>query len=93
MRHLNNIVIPRIAAYWKKVADALEFEVSKIKIIEKKYKSDPEECCDELLREWLSSGLGLHPKSWSTLINALKEIKQLTAVTETIEMNIKIITS
>jgi len=93
MRHLNNIVIPRIAAYWKKVADTLEFEVWKIKNIEKKYKSDPEECCDELLREWLSSGLGLHPKTRSILINALKEVKQLTAVTETIEMNIKTITS
>jgi len=93
MRHLNNIVIPRIAVYWKKVADALEFEVWRIKIIEKKYKSDPEECCDELLREWLSSGLGLHPKTWYILINALKEVKQLTAVTKNIEMNIKAITS
>lgn len=88
MRHLNNMVIPKIAAYWKKVADALEFEVWKIKNIEKKYRNDPEECCDELLREWLSSGLGLHPKTWSTLINALKEVKQLTAVTETIETHI-----
>ena len=85
MRHLNNMVIPKIAAYWKKVADALEFEVWKIKSIEKKYRNDPEECCDELLREWLSSGLGLQPKTWSTLINALKEVKQLAAITETIE--------
>ena len=51
MRHLNNMAIPKIAAaYWKKVADALEFEVWKIKKINKEYKND----CDELLREWLS---------------------------------------
>ena len=85
MRHLNNIVIPKIAAYWKKVADALEFEVWKIINIDKKHKSDPEECCDELLRQWLSCGLGLNPKTWSTLINALKEVKQLTAITEAIK--------
>ena len=89
MRHLNKMVVQRIAAYWKKVADELEFEVWKIKTIEKKYRGDPEDCCDELLREWLSSGLGLHPKTWSTLINALKEVKQLTAITETIETNLK----
>ena len=91
MRHLNNMVIPRIAAYWKKVADALEFEVWKIKSIEKKYRSDPEECCDELLREWLSSGIGLQPKIWSTLIDALKEVKQLAAITEIIETSLKAI--
>ena len=89
MKHLNNTVIPRIAAYWKKVADALEFEVWKILTIEKKYRGDPEECCDELLRIWLSSGLGLHPKTWSTLINALKYVKQLTAITENIETNLR----
>ena len=89
MRHLNNMVIPKIAAYWKKVADALEFEVWKIKSIEKKYRNDPEECCDELLREWLSSGLGLQPKTWSTLINALKEVKQLAAITKTIETDMQ----
>ena len=89
MRHLNNLVIPKIAAYWKKVADALEFEVWKIKTIEKKYRNDPEDCCDELLREWLSSGLGLQPKTWSTLINALKEVKQLTAITQAIETDIQ----
>ena len=86
-----HMVIPKIAAYWKKVADALEFEVWKIKTIEKKYRNDPEECCDELLREWLSSGLGLQPKTWSTLINALKEVTQLAAITKTIETDISTI--
>lgn len=89
MKHLNNVVIPRIAAHWKKVADELEFEVWKIQTIEKKCLKDPEDCCDELLREWLSSGLGLQPKTWSTLINALKEVHQLTAITETIESYIQ----
>ena len=89
MRHLNNM---KIASYWKKVADVLEFEVWKIKNIEKKYRNDPEECCDELLREGLSSGFGLQPKMWSTLINALKEVKQLAAITETIEKHIQTIT-
>ena len=91
MKHLNEYVIPKIAVYWKRVADSLEFDIHTIKIIEKKFQNDPMESCEEMMREWLSTDIGLKPKVWSTLIAALKGIKQLTATIEEIEQDIKCI--
>ena len=50
------------------------------------------ESCDEMMRDWLSTGVGLKPKVWSTLIAALKDVKQLTAIVEEIEQDIIIST-
>ena len=89
MKHLNKYVIPKIATEWKKVADSLEFDLHTIRIIEKKFQKDPMESCDEMMRDWLSTDVGLKPKVWSTLIAALKDVKQLTATVEEIEQDIK----
>ena len=91
MKHLNKYVIPKIAADWKKVADSLEFDIHTIRIIEKKCQRDSLESCDEMMRDWLSTDVGIKPKIWSTLIAALKEVKQLTAAVEEIEQEIKYI--
>ena len=91
MKHLNQYVIPKIAADWKKVADSLEFDIHTIRIIERKCQNNPLESCDELMRDWLSSGVGIKPKIWSTLIAALKDLKHLTATVEGIEQDIKCI--
>ena len=91
MKHLNKHVIPKIAADWKQVADSLDFDIHTIRIIEKKFHNDPMQSCDELLRDWLSTDVGVKPKLWSTLIAALKDIRQLTAVAEQIEEDIKTI--
>ena len=53
-------------------------------MIKEKCHNDPERCCVELLEDWLSSDGGISPKLWSRLIEALKGIKSLTAVTEMI---------
>ena len=87
MKHLNKYVIPKIAADWKKVADSLQFNIQTIKIIEKKFK-DPLDACDKMMRDWLSTDVGIKPKIWSTLIRALKDIKQLTPTVEEIEQDI-----
>ena len=89
MKHLNQYVIPKIAAHWKKVADSLEFRIHTIRIIEKKFHQDPLESCDEMMRYWLSTDVGIKPKVWSTLIAAIKDVKQLTAVVEEIEQDVK----
>ena len=85
MKHLNNIVVQKIAANWKNVADSLEFEYWIIKNIEVKYRNYPEECCQELLRDWLSLDHGIGPKTWSTLLKVLKETRGCTAVAELIK--------
>ena len=93
MKHLNQYVIPKIAADWKKVADALEFDIYTIRIIEKKCQKDPLESCDEMMRDWLSTDTGIKPEVWSTLILALKDVRQLTAIVEEIEQDIRHISS
>ena len=91
MKHLNKYVIPKIAADWKKVADSLDFDIHAIRIIEKKFQRDPLESCDEMMRDWLSTDVGKKPKIWSTLIAALKDVRQLIAVVEEIEQDVKCI--
>ena len=84
MRLLHEIVVSRIAADWSIVADYLEYEVEYKQVIKERCQNDPMKCCVELLEDWLSSDRGVSPKSWSRLIEALKEIKSLTAATEMI---------
>ena len=84
MRLLHEVVVPRIAADWSIVADYLNYEVEYKRVIKERCHHDPEKCCAELLEDWLSSDRGVSPKSWSTLIEALRGIKKLTATTEKI---------
>ena len=84
MRLLHEIVVPRIAADWSIVADYLGYEVEYKRLIKENCRDNAQRCCVELLEDWLSSDRGVSPKSWSTLIEALKEIKSITATTEKI---------
>ena len=89
MKCLHQLVIPNVAAEWKIVAYYLEFTLPMIKIIEEKFRNDPVKCCTELFEQWLSGDYGVEPKTWSTLIVALKEIEQLSTVTKEIEQKLK----
>ena len=88
MKQIHQLVIPRVAAEWKTVADYLEFKLPSIKIIEEQYRNNPVKCCTELFRQWLSGDYGVGPRTWSTLIKTLKEIKQLSMVTKQIELKL-----
>ena len=89
MKHLINIVVPRIAAYWNDVAFNLDFGVATVQIISRKFQNDPVSCCKELLEQWVNSSEGSHPKVWSTLLTSLKQIRYLRAATEEIEKELK----
>ena len=84
MRLLHKIVVPRIAADWSIVADYLEYELEYKRLIREKCCDNPERCCVELLEDWLTSNRGVSPKTWSKLIEVLREIKSLKATTEKI---------
>lgn len=84
MKVLHDIVIPRISSSWSIVADYLEYKLEDKKLIKAKFPNDPMKCCVELLEDWLSSNRGVSPKSWSSLIKALKQIKDLAGITEKI---------
>ena len=75
-------VVPKVAYMWAKVAWQLGLDTPQVNIIKKKCHDDPEDCCEEMFSYWLDSGSG---KQWNTLLEALKGVTRLTAVTEEIE--------
>ena len=77
-------MIPRIAPNWSLVADYLEYEVEDKKLIREKCHHDPLKCCVELLENWLSTDKGVSPKSWSTSIEVLRQIKSLASMPQKI---------
>ena len=84
MRLLHELMVPRIAADWSMLADYLEYELEYKRLIRENCRHNPWRCCIELLEDWLTSDRGISPKSWSKLIEVLKEIKSLKATTEKI---------
>ena len=84
MADINNIVIPRIKAEWEDVAFALRYKIATVKAINEKHNGNPKKCCRELFIDWLSTGHGVYPKTWSTLLDKLKEVEELAAATEEI---------
>ena len=84
MKDLIRIVIPRVAAEWITVAHFMDLEVYEIKTIRVKHRDDPDKCCEELFERWLEQNHECD-KSWKVLLDILKQIRRLTAVTEQIE--------
>ena len=78
-------IIPRISADWETVAAYLEYSIADKRLINKTHRGLPRECCTELLEDWVSSDKGVKPKTWKKLIEVLKEISSLVAVTKQIE--------
>jgi len=86
MCDLNRIVVPMIEAYWREVAFALRYKNHTVYSIQTKHSGDQKKCCKHLLEDWLTTNHGQNagPKTWSTLLKALKEIEDLTAAREEI---------
>ena len=89
MKDLHQLVIPSVASKWKMLADYLEFKLPTIRNIEDQYRNNSVECCTELFRQWSSRDCGMRPRTWLTLINTLKEIKQLSTVAKEIEQGLR----
>ena len=89
MKHLINIVVPRIAGYWNDVAFNLDFSISTVQIISQKFPNDSVSCCKEVFKHWLNSGEGIQPKVWSTLLLSLKQLEHLQVATEEIEKELQ----
>ena len=72
-------------AHWEDVAyNSLHYDIPKVEGIEAKHKGVPKKCCQELLKDWLSTDHGVGPKTWETLLKQLKEVPELTASVENI---------
>ena len=85
MKHLDTIVIPRIASNWRKVAYHLDYEINMIQVIEQRNNKDPMLCCEDLMEDWLNTDDGSESKTWDTLLSCLNEIRQLSRSVEKIK--------
>ena len=86
------IVIPKIMNEWEYIAYALRYDLPIIKSIKVKEREDPKRCCQELFKDWLTTNHGREagPKVWSTLLDALKEVDEISAdITEAITAKVK----
>ena len=84
---LNEIVVPKINAYWEDVAYALRYQIATVESIKSKNYQDPQRCCKELFRDWLTTNNGATagPKIWLTLLDKLRNVRELAAAREDIE--------
>ena len=83
MADINKIVIPEIKAEWEDVAYALGYKIVTVQAIKAEHK-ELKKCCRELFIDWLSTNHGVSPKTWSTLLEKLKEVEDLSAATDDI---------
>ena len=88
MWDLIKIVIPKIQSEWEYVAYSMRYDVATVETFKKDYH-DSTACCTELLKDWLSSSRGVTPKTWSKLLERIKDIESLKAASEKIEKQLK----
>ena len=88
MWNVIKIVIPKIQAEWENVAYSMQYDVTTVETFKKDYR-DSDTCCKELLKDWLSSSRGVTPKTWSKLLERIKDIDSLKAASEDIEKRLK----
>ena len=81
MFDLTKIVISKIMNEWEYIAEALQYDLATIKAIKDKQHEDPKKCCREFFRDWLmtNNGAKAGPKVWSTLLDALKQVNEISA--------------
>ena len=88
MWNLIKIVIPKIQAEWEDVAYSMQYDVTTVKTFKKDYR-DSSTCCKALLEDWLSSSHGITPKTWSKLLERIKDVDSLEAASEDIEKGLR----
>ena len=84
MFELNEIVIPKIKAEWKQLANCMRYSTQEIKGF-KKDSQDSGECCENLLDNWISTGHGPKPKTYKTLLKHIKKISNLATASKAVE--------
>ena len=87
MHLLNKIVIPNIMNQWEYIAYALRYDIATVTAIKDQEHGNPRRCCHEFFKDWLTTnhGASAAPKVWSTLIDALNEVDEISSdITEDI---------
>jgi len=71
--------------HWKDVAYALWYKIAAVDKIEAN-SQDPKKQCQDFFQDWLQTNNGgqAGPKTWETLLNAIKKLEELTRAREKI---------
>ena len=83
MWELTEIVVPNIMAKWERLAYCMRYKRREVEAF-KKDSQNLEECCMKLFGDWLETSHGPTPKTYQTLLNHIKQIKDLAAASEEI---------
>ena len=92
MFDLSKVVIPKIMKEWEYVAEAFRYDLATIKAIKDRGGGEAKLCCREFFKDWLKTDHGnrVGPKAWSTLLDVLNEVDEITAeITEDITSKVK----
>ena len=75
-------VIKRVAPFWQRLGDQLDFDEngSKLATINADHTTS-EACCRAMFRHWLS-GNGVTPCSWGTLVDLLDDLDEVVLAQE-----------
>ena len=84
MWDLIKIVIPKVKAEWEYVAYSMEYDIATVKAIKKDCRDD-KECCKTLFEDWLYTDRGVAPKTWSTLLQKIRDVDSLAAAVDDIK--------
>ena len=67
-------MIPTVAAKWEELAYALKFDFGEVEITKKNHPLDAVGACIYVLGTWLGGEGDQGPRTWATLLKALREI-------------------
>ena len=84
MHELNEIVIPKMKAYWEDLAYAMSYSIAEVEAFDKEGR-DLHKGCVKLFTNWLTTGHGPTPQTYQTLLKYIKKVKKLTTASEEIE--------
>jgi len=81
MKLINDIIVPKVSAYWHVVLIYLEYGIAFKKELERKHKGDPRQCCAALFEDWITSSRGAGPKTYTKLFEVLDQVPELVGAT------------
>ena len=71
-------IVDEMAPKWKRVGRMLKFSEANIESIGTTNRGEPEECCEELLSQWLQGHNDTNdsrPKTWETLLEVMRDAR------------------
>ena len=87
MYELVEIVAPYVMDKWERLAYCMRYTPGEVEAF-RRDSQDINQCCINLFSDWLETDHGPVPKTYQTLLNHIKQIKDLAAASEKIESNL-----